>query len=114
MIAHVELNYDNDEHKNTLCGIVPLPNAATDFIFFTAAALMNQYHWSQDKPLQKWIAGNRLDAATTLIGKIAEDDAEKWAYIEKVKELSPKAAMKLFELQNGLSHSYDAEEKQYA
>ncbi|MBT8113869.1 MAG: hypothetical protein KJP04_00715, partial [Arenicella sp.] len=70
LIAHVELKYSSDEDKNRLCGVVPLPNTTMDFIRFTAAALMNQYQWSQDADLQRWIAANRLDGATTAIGQI--------------------------------------------
>ena len=102
LIAHVELNYDCEEDQNRLCGLVPLPNTNVDFIRFTAAALINQYHWSQDEELQKWMAGNRLDGATTLLKSIAKDDIEKWAVVDRIKENSPLAAVKLLEFQAAL------------
>jgi hypothetical protein len=103
LVAHVELNYDSDEDKNRLCGLVPLPNTNIDFIDFTAAALMNQYQWSQDDKLQKWISGNRLDGATTLLKAIAKDDTEKWAVIDRIKKNSPLAAVKLLAFQAELN-----------
>jgi hypothetical protein len=103
VIAYVELNYDSDEDKNRLCGLVPLPNTSLDFIRFTAAAFMNQYQWSQDDTLQKWMAGNRLDGASTLLKSIDKNDSEKWAVVDRIKENSPLAAMKLLEFDAVLS-----------
>lgn len=98
LIAHVELNYSNDEEKNRLCGLVPLPNDDTDFVLFTLAALQNQYQWNQDKPLQKWIAGNRLDGATKLVKDIKEGDDEKLKVVGRIRKNSPLAAAKLQQL----------------
>ncbi|MFT6955692.1 MAG: hypothetical protein ACJAYC_000693 [Halieaceae bacterium] len=105
LIAHLELNYENEEEKNRLSGPVPLPNADTDFIFFTAVAMINQYQWSQDKALQQWMAGNRLDGASSLISKVSRDDIDKQDVIKKLRKNAPLAAAKLFELQEGLTLS---------
>ncbi len=99
VIAYVELNYDTDEERNALCGVVPLPNTTDDFITFTLAALMNQYAWSQDRTLRKWIAKNRLDGASKLLATIGADDAEKKAITDRIKAAAPLAAAKLFEFQ---------------
>jgi hypothetical protein len=103
LIAHVELNYDSEAEQNRLCGLVPLPNTNVDFIRFTAAALINQYQWSQDDKLQKWISNNRLDGATTLLKSIAKEDTEKWAVVDRIRKNSPLAAVKLLEFQAALS-----------
>ena len=97
LTAHVELNYQTEDDKNRLCGVVPLPNSNYDFIRFTAASLMNQYHWSQDKPLRRWISNNRLDGGSTLLRAIDRDDSEKWAVVKRIQQASPLAAMKLQE-----------------
>ncbi|MGK0405690.1 MAG: hypothetical protein ACJAR6_001065 [Oleispira sp.] len=102
LIAHVELNFQSEEDKNRLCGVVPLPNSDIDFIHFTAAAFMNQYQWSQDDKLQQWMSGNRLDGPGTLLKTIAKDDIEKWAVIDRIKKNSPLAAVKLSEFQAAL------------
>lgn len=99
LTAHVELNYTSQEQQNRLCGLVPLPNTTMDFIRFTAAGFMNQYHWSQDKDLQKWMSTNRLDGASSLIKSIPEGDTEKWAVVDRIRQNLPKAAAKLFEFQ---------------
>jgi hypothetical protein len=101
-IAYVELNYQSEEDKNRLCGVVPLPNSDIDFINFTAVALMNQYQWSQDDKLQKWMSGNRLDGPSTLLNTIAKDDIEKWAVVDRIKKNTPLAAVKLLEFQAAL------------
>ena len=82
-----------------------MPNADTDFIFFTAAAMINQYQWSQDKALQQWMVGNRLDGASSLISKISREDDEKQEVIKRLQKNAPLAAAKLFELQEGLTLS---------
>lgn len=98
LIAHVELNYENDEDKNRLCGLVPLPNHDTDFVLFTLAALQNQHQWSQDKELQAWIAANRLDGASKLVRGIAADDHEKLEVLGRIRKYSPLAAANLQKL----------------
>ncbi|MEE8602779.1 NAD(P)/FAD-dependent oxidoreductase [Euzebya tangerina] len=99
LVAHVELAYADEETKNRLCGLVPLPDTTDDFIRFTAAALVNQYHWGQDKPLRSWIAGNRLDGAGTLMKSVGEDDEDKRAIIHRIREAAPLAAAKLLQFQ---------------
>lgn len=98
-IAHVEVNYKSEEDKNRLCGLVPLPNSEMDFIRFTAAALVNQYHWAQDPELKEWMSSNRLDGVSTLLKKISEDDHEKWNILARIKENAPLAAEKLMKFQ---------------
>lgn len=99
MIAHVDLNYETEEEKNTLCAVVAVPNTLEDFVDFTATALLNQYAWSQDKPLQRWIANNRLDGASKLIQTIGPGDSDKMALLNRIRTAAPNAAMKLLEFQ---------------
>ncbi len=105
VIAHIELNYESLEEKNKLCGLVPLPNDDTDFLFFTSAALMDQFHWSLGKDLQKWISTNRLDGASSLLLTLSPEEADKWAVLDRVKKNSPLAVAKLQQYQIGLKHS---------
>lgn len=95
MAAHVELNYDDEQEKNRLCGLVPFPNSTFDFIRFTAAALVNQNEWSKDSDLQKWMAANRLEGSSGYLKTISPDDQEKWAVIGRITQAAPAAAMKL-------------------
>jgi len=94
-IAHVEAAYDDEAEKNRLCGVVPLPNHDTDYIRFTAAFMMNQYNWTQDKDMRAWLLGNRLDGFSKMIAAVDPDDEEKIAVLKNIRKSAPLAAMKL-------------------
>ena len=95
LIAYVEASYDDDEKKNELCQIVPLPNHATDWIPIQAAAMMNQFIWSQDKQLRAWITANRLDGYSRMSRNIQEGDDDKRAIMQRIRDASVPAMGKL-------------------
>lgn len=95
MIAHVEAEYETDDKKNDLCGVVPLPNHDTDFVRFTSAFMMNQYKWSQDKGLRQWLLKNRLDGFSKMVAEVTEDEADKISILKSIRKNAPMAAMKL-------------------
>ena len=103
MIAYVEAHYDDADEKNRLCNVVPLPNAAEDFVPMTLAAMMNSYNWTQDKPLRQWIRGNRLDGFTKLTHNIAPDDAEKMDILMRIRDKAPDAVGNLMKLSETLN-----------
>lgn len=94
-IAHVEVNYPNDEVKNKICNVVPLPNTLMDWLRLTAAFMMNQYIWGQDKDLREWLLSNRLDGFSALVRGVKPDDFEKLAILKRMKEASQPAMGKL-------------------
>lgn len=98
MIAYVEAHYSDDEQKNLLCSVVPLPNSAEDFVPMTLAAMMNQFNWSQDKPLRKWIRDNRLDGFTKLTNGVNPNDKEKMDILTRMRDTAPKAVSNLMKL----------------
>ncbi len=98
MIAYVEAHYDDAEEKNRLCNVVPLPNKAEDFVPMTLAAMMNQFNWSQDKPLRQWVRANRLDGFTKLTNNVAPDDEEKMAILTRMRDAAPNAVGNLMKL----------------
>lgn len=98
MIAYVEAHYQDEDEKNRLCNVVPLPNKAEDFVPMTLAAMMNQFNWSQDKPLRQWIRNNRLDGFTKLTHNVAEDDKEKLDILLRMRDNAPKAVGNLMKL----------------
>ena len=95
MAAYVEVNYDTDAEKNRLCSLVPLPDNDVDFIPMTLAMMMNQFNWSQDKPLRHWIRENRLDGFTKLISSVDKDDPQKMKIMERIKDNAMPAITKL-------------------
>ena len=98
LIAHIEAAYQNDQQKNALSQIVPLPNKATDWLTVNAAFMRNQYIWSQDKSLQKWLYCSRLDGFSKLVADIAKDDIEKQAILMRLRSNMPKAMENLMRL----------------
>lgn len=95
MIAHVEVNYDDDEKKNQLCGVVPLPNHATDWPVMTGASMMNQYLWSQEPELREWLRTNRLEGFSKLSAGVSEDDTHNWAIVQRIRASAMEAASNL-------------------
>ncbi len=98
VIAYVDTHYDDEAEKNRLCSVVPLPNKAEDFVPMTLAAMMNQFNWSQDKTLRKWVQGNRLDGFTKLTKNVDPDDQEKMAILMRMRDNAPKAVGNLMKL----------------
>lgn len=94
-IAHVEATYTDEATKNKICSVVPLPNHDTDWIRLTIANLMNQFMWSQDKSIQKWLLGNRLDGFSKLVRTVADDDDEKQVVIKRMRSNMQAAMAKL-------------------
>ena len=94
-IAHVEATYDGDTEKNRLCQVVPLPNHDTDYVRFTAAFMMNQYNWSQDKSMRNWLLHNRLDGFSKMVSEIDKTDAPKMEIMNRLRSNSMPAMMKL-------------------
>jgi hypothetical protein len=94
-IAHIEASYPNDEIKNKICTVVPLPNTLRDWLRLTAAFMMNQYIWSKDENIRAWLLENRLDGFSQLVRNVAEDDIEKQAILQRLRDNSQAAMAKL-------------------
>ena len=93
-IAHIELAYP-EQAKNKICNVVRLPNTLIDWLRLTAAFMMNQYIWSQDENLRKWLLGNRLDGFSQLMRSVKEDDIEKQAIVKRLRANAQPAMGKL-------------------
>lgn len=94
-IAHIEATYPDEKEKNELCTVVPLPNHDTDWIKMLAVFMMNQYRWSQDKALRKWLLHNRLDGFSQLMYKVDKEDEVKQAILKRMRDHLMPAVMKL-------------------
>ena len=95
LIAHIELFYDSDEEKNRLSQVVPIPNHATDWIPMNAAAMTNQFFWSQEPNIKEWLRSNRLDGFSRLLSEAPKDDEAKQAILLQLRENTPPAVAKL-------------------
>ncbi len=94
-IAHVEAAYDNEKKKNELCTVVPLPNLDTDWIRMLAVQMMNQFNWSQDKELRKWLTNNRLDGFSKVVRSVSKEDTDKQAILKRMRDNAMPAVIKL-------------------
>ncbi|NND81776.1 MAG: NAD(P)/FAD-dependent oxidoreductase [Gammaproteobacteria bacterium] len=96
-IAHVEATYDNEVEKNALCNVVPLPNTTDDYLRLTAAFMMNQYQWSQNKEIRAWLLDNRLDGFSKIVANIQQHETDKLAIMKRLRDNSMPAMAKLQE-----------------
>ena len=56
----------------------------------TLAAMMNQFNWSQDKPLRQWVQGNRLDGFSKLTNNVDPEDKEKMDILIRIRDNAPR------------------------
>lgn len=85
-IAHVELGFRSDAVRNQLCAVVPLPDSLTDWLHMTATNYANQFRWSQDQGLRRWLRSNRLDGFAKISSEIDPEDTDKRAVIKRLRE----------------------------
>lgn len=85
LTAWIEAHHDDDALKNRLCTPVPFPHVAADYPRTMAVAMGNQFHWSQDEDLRRWIRHCRLDAFGRLSAGVDKQDAEKQAILARLK-----------------------------
>jgi hypothetical protein len=85
LVAFVEANYEDDDAKNKVCGVVPFPHQIEGYIPCNIANMMNQFAWMQDKKLGKWIRDSRLDGFGKIIAAVSPDDTEKQALLMKFR-----------------------------
>ena len=83
--AFLEVTYVDDETKNRLGQPIPLPDGIDTYAAATMVNMMNQFQWSQDKVVGKWITESRLDGFGKMIFGIAPDDEEKKAVLEQFR-----------------------------
>ena len=92
--AFVEAHYDDDAHKNLLCGSVPFPKTTADYPRTIMANMRNRMQWAQDKGLREWIRASRLDGFGKLMSSADRQDTEKQDIIARFKEQSAAAMAK--------------------
>jgi len=90
-IAHIEATYDDQDHKNDICQIVPLPNHDTDWLLGMAAQMRNQYRWSQEPGLREWLINNRLDGFSALMQTNENTTPEQMQILGRMKDAVPLA-----------------------
>ncbi len=102
-IAHIEAAYESEAEKNKLCAVVPLPNSTQDYLHMTAAMMMNQFHWGQDKSIRAWLLSNRLDGFSDMIARLDKNDKKRMAVMGRLRDNAFPAMAKLQQFISELS-----------
>jgi len=95
MIAWVEANIEGEAAKNSLTAVVPLPDDLDTFIRMTAANMMNQALWGQNKALRNWMRQQRLDGFSKLVSGVKAEETTKREIIKRLREAAMPAMSKL-------------------
>jgi NAD(P)-binding Rossmann-like domain len=77
LVAYVEAHSPDDAAKNALCRTIPFPETLGHYPMCNIVNMMNQYAWSQDKMLSRWIRDSRLDGFGKVIAAVKPDDTAK-------------------------------------
>lgn len=96
-IAHIDLNYDDIKKKNDLCRVVPLPNHDYDWVELTYRNMMNQFFWSKEPGLKKWLQNNRLDGFMAMVAGVKFYEFENLKILNRMRKAAKPAIAKLKE-----------------
>jgi hypothetical protein len=95
MVAWVEAHIEGEASKNSMTGVVPLPDDLDAFVRMTAANMMNQALWGQNKALRIWMRNSRLDGFSKIVGDVSADDTEKVEILTRLRAAAMPAMGKL-------------------
>ena len=95
MIAWVEAHIEGEAAKNSLTGVVPLPDDLDAFVRMTAAHFMNQALWGQNKPLRNWMREARLDGFSKMVSGVDPEDSAKVDILNRMRAAAMPAMGKL-------------------
>jgi NAD(P)-binding Rossmann-like domain len=98
LVAYVEAHYDDDARKNELCRTVPFPETLAHFVPCNIVNMMNQFTWSQDKTLNRWIRNSRLDGFGKVIAAVEPGDTEKVELLDRFRSNAMAAIVNLQKL----------------
>ena len=85
--------------KRTSCARpFPFPDGTDLFPATNIVNMMNQFRWSQDKRLSRWIRTSRLDGFGKVIAAVEPGDTEKLAILAKFQTHGMAAMMNLQKL----------------
>jgi hypothetical protein len=98
VLAWIEAHYEDDEKKNALATVVPIPDDRLDWLKLTVANALNMRAWSSEPELMKFLATNRLNGFAKLATRLDPQDAEKMALLGRMREAMVPGVMNLVKL----------------
>lgn len=107
-IAHIEATYDDNEKKNQLTRVVPLPNTTDDWVELTFRNMMNQYFWGKEPGLKKWLLNNRLDGFMHMVKAVRFYEVDKLKVLNRMRKAAKPAINKLKTYREALKQASSA------
>ncbi|MEM9170292.1 MAG: NAD(P)-binding protein [Pseudomonadota bacterium] len=98
LTARIEAEDLSDDAKNALAKPTPMTDTVDSWLRSQVISMMNQYAWSQNKPLRRWIGDCRLDGFARPIREVNLEDPDYAAVVDRLRALAQPAvanAMKL-------------------
>jgi NAD(P)-binding Rossmann-like domain len=98
LLAHLEATMDDDAEKNALAIPLKFPETLADFPAAVLGNMLNQFNWSQNKPLRAWINASRLDGFGKVLAGVGKDDVDKIAVLNRFRAAAMPAMANLQKL----------------
>ena len=95
LIAYLDIKYNDNEKKNQLSKVVPLPNKVEDWVDMTYRNMMNQFFWGKEPGLKKWIKEQRLDGFSKLMSEVRFYELDKLKIMNRMRKAAKPAIAKL-------------------
>ena len=95
VIAYVESHVADPAEKNSICTVVPSPEAPIDWLRMWAVNLRNMGRWRQHAGLSAWLLQCRLNAIAVYLRGVKPDDKARLGLLQELGEKSAAAAAKL-------------------
>lgn len=87
LIAHLESSVQDPARKQEMTESVPMTDTVEDWVRGQVSSMSNQYAWSQDSELPKWLVECRLDLLSKMV-RGAHDDTEKQTIVARLRDNS--------------------------
>jgi hypothetical protein len=104
-IAHIDLTYSDQDKKNRLCTVVRLPNHDYEWVDLTYQNMMNQYFWSKEPGLKKWLHNNRLDGFMRMVAGVKFYEFRHLGVLNRMRKAAKPAIAKLKQYKKALEAS---------
>ena len=109
LIGHVEAAYADEDHKNTLCTVIPHPDSDLDWLRTTLVNTETMTRWGADRDMARWLRHSRLDSVKLKLNGPPTD--EQIAVLTKTVQHTPGAIDNLRRLLGDTSNDSQAREE---
>ncbi|HEY6640539.1 hypothetical protein [Povalibacter sp.] len=98
LIAYLESAIVDEVTRNAMSSVVPLPEVPRDWLGMMTISMSNQYLWSRHEGIRRWLVSSRLDGMAAAFQSVTENDAKRYALLERYRASIAPAAAKLQQL----------------